>query len=215
MTPCSGEEPAVDVRLNFVNRSADTNEQQVVIFQKNLATGYCVTAVAWTVIQHCGQGENHPFVYPTAMQVAAGDSYGNYTRRLEARPGDAFEVVQTSSGDTLSRSGNATYPTEVQVANKLPEGAISAHAYKDGRLLAVKPSVAPQQVAAFEFQPTIWIGAVSHVVQGQVMGSKILDQINTEISLLGIASADIVMTGGGSGQNAQPLAFILRNIVWA
>ena len=31
-----------------------------------------------------------------------------------------------------------------------------------------------------------------------------MSSINTEISLLGIAGADIVMTGGGSGPDAKP-----------
>jgi hypothetical protein len=65
----------------------------------------------------------------------------------------------------------------------------------------------------FEFKPTIWIGVASQIVQGQVMDSAIISNINTEISLLGIASADIVMTGGGPGANSTPFAFNLENIV--
>jgi hypothetical protein len=70
-------------------------------------------------------------------------------------------------------------------------------------------------MAAFQFQPTIWIGAVSQVTQGQVMNSAIVDQVNTELSLLGLASADIVMTGGGPGKSSQPFSFSLQNVVWA
>ena len=71
----------------------------------------------------------------------------------------------------------------------------------------------PWQKAVFEFKPTIWIGVASQVVQGQVMNSAIISNINTELSLLGIASADIVMTGGGPGANSTPFAFNLENIV--
>ncbi len=46
------------------------------------------------------------------------------------------------------------------------------------------------------------------------MNSAIVSEINTELSLLGIASADIIMTGGGAaGQGAQPFVFNLENIV--
>ncbi|MBT9441299.1 MAG: hypothetical protein IV087_05435 [Acidovorax sp.] len=45
------------------------------------------------------------------------------------------------------------------------------------------------------------------------MNSAIISNINTELSLLGIASADIVMTGGGPGANSTPFAFNLENIV--
>jgi hypothetical protein len=36
--------------------------------------------------------------------------------------------------------------------------------------------------------------------QGRMMNSPIISQINSELSLLGISSADIVMTGGGPGK---------------
>jgi hypothetical protein len=67
----------------------------------------------------------------------------------------------------------------------------------------------------FTFKPTIWIGVASQVEPGDVIDSAILSEINTEISLLGIVSADIVMTGGGTGPNATPFAFTLQNIVMA
>jgi hypothetical protein len=205
----------VDIQLNFINQSADANNSQIVIFQKNLATGYEDIAVAWKVIQYCGFGENHPFTCPTTMQVSVSDSYGNYQPKLHAQPGDAFQVSLTGSGDTLTRSGKPNYPTEVQVDNNLPQDAISATIFKDGTLLAIKRGIAPGQMAAFAFKPTIWIGAVSQVMQGQVMDSAIVENVNTELSLLGLASADIVMTGGGPGLNSQPFAFTLQNIVKA
>jgi hypothetical protein len=212
----SMEEPTVDIQLNFINQSADASQSQIVIFQKNVSSGFNELSVAWKVIQYCGHGDNHPFVYPMGMQVSSSDSYGNFTPQLNAQPGDAFQVALTSSGDTLSKLlVPSTYPTEVQVQNNLAQGAIGASIYKDGRLLATKTSVAPGQMAAFEFEPTIWIGAVSEIVQGQVMNSAVVEQVNTELSLLGIGSADIVMTGGGPGQYAQPFAFSLQNIRWA
>jgi hypothetical protein len=86
---------------------------------------------------------------------------------------------------------------------------------RPGRLLATKAGIAPGQKALFQFNQTIWIGVVSQVVQGEIMNSAITSNINTEFSLLGIASADIVMTGGGSGANSTPFTFNLANIVMA
>jgi hypothetical protein len=101
------------------------------------------------------------------------------------------------------------------VQNNLQQGVIDARVYKEGALVAIETSIAPQQMAAFQFDPVIWIGAVSQVEQGTVMDSAIVQQLNTLLSLLGIASADIVMTGGGSGPDSQPFAFTLQNIVAA
>ncbi len=203
----------MDIALNFINNSNDANNSEVVIFQKNVATNFDELAVAWQVIRYCGQGDNHPFTFPMTMYVGASDSYDNYTPQLEAQNGQLFQMALTTSGDRLVAFGGGTSSKEVQVLNSLPKGAINASIYKNGKLLAKKTSIAPQQKAVFEFKPTIWIGVASQIVQGQVMDSAIISNINTELSLLGIASADIVMTGGGPGANSTPFAFNLENIV--
>jgi hypothetical protein len=205
----------MDIQLNFINNSNDQNNSEVVIFQKNVATNFDEMAVAWQVIRYCGQGDNHPFSFPTSAQVAASDSYGNYTPQLDAQHGQLFQMALTTSGERLVPSGSATSAKEVQVLNNLPKGAINASIYKAGKLLAIKTSVAPQQKAVFEFKPTLWIGVASQIVQGQVMNAAILSSINTQLSLLGVASADIVMTGGGTGANTTPIAFHLENVVAA
>jgi hypothetical protein len=46
-----------------------------------------------------------------------------------------------------------------------------------------------------------------------VMNSAIMSCVNTELSLLGIASADIVLTGGGPGRDSSPFQFSLENVV--
>lgn len=201
------------VQLNFVNQSNDANNSQIVIFQKNVASDFEELAVAWRVIKYCGQGDNHPFTFPLGLQVGASDSYGNHTPQLEAQFGQQFQLSLSSSGDRLAPAGYGASSNEVQVINALPRGAINASCYKDGRLLAVKTAIAPQQKAVFGFKPSIWIGVASQIEQGQVMNSAILADIHTEISLLGISRADIVMRGGGAGAGSAPLSFTLENVV--
>jgi hypothetical protein len=205
----------MDIKLNFINDSNDVNNSEIVIFAKNAATDVQETAVAWLVIQNCGKGDNHPFVYPMATQVGASDSWGNYTPLLDAADGQQFSMVRDTSGDVLKYSGQAASAREIEVLNALQQGAINAGIYKRGKLYAQETSIAPQQKAVFKFKPTIWIGVASQVVQGEVMNSAIVSSINTELSLLGIASADIVMTGGGSGPNATPFMFTLANVEYA
>ncbi|MCH8619439.1 hypothetical protein [Undibacterium sp. TS12] len=205
----------MNVSLNFINNSNDTNNSEIVIFQKNVATNFDELAVAWKVIKNCGPGDNYPFTFPVNMTTSASDSYGNHTPQLSANRGQLFSMESTTSGNRLVAAGSGSSPKEVQLLNNLPKGAVNASIYKGGQLLAIKTSIAPQQKALFEFKPTIWIGVASQVVQGQVMNSAIISSINTELSLLGIASADIVMTGGGPGKNATPFAFNLENIQMA
>lgn len=201
------------IRLNFINRSADTNNSSVVIFQQNVAEDFGETAIAWQVIQNCGRLDNHPFTYSTTFQVSASDSYGNYTPQLNASNGQAFDMIQSTSGDILQQSNaQSTSAQEVEVRNNLALGAIGANCYRDGKLFASKTGLAPGQKAVFEFQPRIYIGVVSQVEEGDVMNSAIISQINSEINLFGITSADIVMTGGGPGANSIPFNFTLENI---
>lgn len=201
------------IKLNFINRSSDTNNSSVVIFQQNVAEDFGEIAIAWQVIENCVRLDNHQFVYPLNFQVSASDPYGNFTPQLTAYDGWAFDMVKTSSGDILQLSSvPATSPTEVEVRNQLIQGAINANCYRDGKLLATKTGLAPGQKAVFEFQPRIYIGVFSQIVEGDVMNSAIISQINSEINLFGISSADIVMTGGGRGSSSVPFNFALENI---
>ena len=103
----------------------------------------------------------------------------------------------------------------IELKNSLQRGAVSGYVYRDGSVIAMKSNIAPGQKAVFEFTPTIFIGVASQITQGQIMNSAIISNINTEISLLGLASADIVMTGGGSGANATAFVFSLENVKMA
>ncbi|MFZ6745493.1 hypothetical protein ACO0LC_19890 [Undibacterium sp. JH2W] len=202
----------MSIHLNFINQSNNADNPEIVIFQKNVATNFDELSVAWMLIKNCGIGDNYPFSFSMSMAVGVSDSYGNYSPQLPAQNGQLFSMTLTTSGNQLLATGTGTSSKEVQVLNNLPKGAINASIYRDGKLLATKTSIAPQQKALFGFKPTIWIGAASQVVQGQLMNPAIISSINTELSLLEVASADIVMTGG-TGHNSTPLSFNLRNVV--
>lgn len=204
-----------DIKLNFINQSNDQNNSEIVIFQHNVATDFDEIAVAWKVIKNCGIGDNHPFVYPMLTQINASDSYGNMTSLMNATVGDEYHMVLAASGDELRYKGPGVNSKEITIANDLEKGTIDANCYKDGKLLATKTGILPGQKAAFQFTPNLYIGVASQIEEGQVMNSAILSDINTELNLLGIASADIVMTGGGTGPTASPFQFELENVVMA
>lgn len=203
------------IKLNFIDRSNDCNNSDIVFYQKNVATEYDSLAVAWKVIRNCGVGCNHPFTYPMTMEVSTSDSWGNYTPRLTATNGNLYHVTQAPSGSELSYKGPGTSTKEVQVQNDLIRGAINACIYKAGRLLALKTAIAPAQKAVFQFKPTLFAGVASQIEQGEVMDSAIMTSVNTELSLQGVASAEIVLTGGGPGSRSTCFQFRLENVVMA
>ncbi len=204
-----------DIKLTLINKSNDVNNSEIVIFQKNVATDFEELAVAWQVVKNLGQGWSHSFTYPATWAAGASDNDGNQSPLKAVKPGQQLNVVQTPHGHDLVMGSPATAPQEIGISNQLPQGAINAGIYKNRKLLAVKTTVAPGQKAVFAFKPTIFIGVVSEVAEGDVMDSAVISDINTEISLLGIASADIVMTGGGTGPDAVPFAFNLENVQMA
>lgn len=198
----------MDIKLTYRNNSNDAANSSIVIFQKSVTADYDELAVAWKVIKNCGTGEFHPFRYPMAMQVACGDNDGNYTSLMDAVNTNVFSLSSSSSGNQLALTTDTCSSKEVDVRNDLVYGAIQAGVYKDNRLLALKTNISPGEKAGFQFKPTIWVGVVSGVEEGDVMNSAVMSDINTEISLLGIASADIVLTGGDN----NPYRFGLENV---
>ena len=200
------------IALRLINQSADLNNSSILIYQKNVATNFDELFVAWRVIDNLGSGWVHPFQYDLNLQVSAADSWGNFVPQQDSADGQLWTVNRDGSGDQLKPTGPANSASEVQVLNGLEQGAISACIYRSGQLLSKKTGVAPGQKAVFVFKPTIWIGVVSQVEQGQLLDAAILSNVNTQLDLRNIASADIVMSGGGPGKNSRPFGFALQNV---
>jgi len=203
----------MDIKLRLVNYTHDVNDSNVVIFQQNVAEGFDELAVAWRVVRNLGLQCIHPFTYPLEFTIGAGDSWGNVTPQFAATVGERWEMVRDHTGDVLKICAEpARSYEEIELMNGLVKGGISARIYRDGKLLAQKTNVSPGQKAVFKFLPRIYLGVVSEVDEGDVMNSAILQDLNSEINLLGVRNADIVMTGGGAGPKATPFEFNLANI---
>lgn len=203
-----------EIELNFINRSKDTSNEQVVIFQRNLSDIGDNKVVAWHVIPSFDYGREHPFTIPMELQVDASDAEGHHTARFSAMPGQAFDMVKEAEGYVLKRSTHAAgNPGEVEIRNKLERGPINANVYRGNRLLGTKSDLPPGQKAVFQFTKSIHIGCSSEAAEGDLLDLKRLAENTCEINMLEISSADIVMTGGGPSQPPQPIAFHIENEV--
>jgi hypothetical protein len=197
----------MDINLTFINNSNDANNSQVVIFQKNVASTM-ETAVAWNILQ-VGRNDRRQLTFSQNMDAGVQDSFGAVSIQQPVQNGQQLSLVSTDDGAALT-ADVATNHQQVVIKNGLQEGSIDAQIYKDGKLLAMQSGVAPQQQVAFSFGNTIWIGMIQDSIQeGGVLTSTVLSDINTEISLLGITSADIIITGGGPGPDSTPFKFTL------
>lgn len=207
--------PADSIELKFINMSNDRNNSDILIFQKNEIPGLNELPLAWKVIRNCGRDWSHTIIYTAAMTVAVTDASGNHSPQLPAVAGDTFELYRDSSGHQFRETGLNNTPQALQFSNKLASGNMNAFVYRSGSIVASKKNIAPGQAALFMFKPTIYIGVASQVTTGETVREAIVSQVNTEISLFGIRSADIVMTGGGTGTNAVPYVFTLQNVQMA
>ncbi len=200
----------MDIEITFINNSNDMNNSEIVIFQKNAATNFDEIAIAWTVIKNCGRNWSHKFTYPMSFDVAAADSYGNVSDLQTTTYGQKWDLIRSNSGEILQLSTeDAGNSNEIVIENALPIGSIDAQIYKAGKLFASKTGVSPSEKAVFEFKPEIYVGVVSQINEGESINSAILSNINQKFSLLGLTSANLIMTGGGVGPNATPFEFEL------
>ncbi len=202
-----------NIKLNFINNSNDANNSQIVIFQQSVAEDFKPNPVAWKVIRECGPGMNHPFVYESDLMICANDAFGNFTPKQSAQEGQAFEMVHSPTGCILQPADYPARDHTIEIANHLERGVIGMHFYRNGKLLSTRVGMPPGQKGMLAFRPSLHIGVVSEMAEGDMMDDAILEQIKTEISLQGIISADIVMTGGGAGEDAAPFSFRIENII--
>lgn len=201
-----------DIRLTFVNKT-NLNNSDITIFQKNETPDIDHFAVAWHVLKDPNSGSRHEFNFPSNITINVESPSGTaITPAISTQAGELLSVEHTTSGDTLSYAAPSPSSEEVQLRNDLQTGAINANIYKDGKLLAKKTEIPPGGKAAFKFNPSIWIGVSSNIEEGDMINASTLSDTCTELNLLGICSADIVMTGGGVGPDAEPYQFKLENI---
>lgn len=204
----------MNIALRFINRSNDCGNSEVVLFQRNVIPEFDELAIAWRVIRFCGRDCIHPFTYSTDVEIALSDDHGNFSPRKSAASGSRIVVAAHPGGrPRLATSSDGALHSDIEVVNQLGRGAVNVNAFVAGHLMAAKTAVAPGQKALFQFAPVLWIGVGSQIEESRALASAVISSANAPFELNGIASADIVMTGGGSGDSAQPFRFELENVV--
>ncbi|SIR42520.1 hypothetical protein SAMN05880566_112159 [Janthinobacterium sp. TND4EL3] len=205
------ESTHMNIKLNFINRSNEAGNTQIAIFQKNVASASNDLPMVWTVIASRGINDTQPLMWP--LQIP--DDHLGFSFQPKVEPTQHQLTAQDKPDVAGLPMTVGTQALEVKVIDRLSRGALSADIYRSGRLLASTQDDEACQSTAHADEPAILLGAVTGMTAGEAASTALLSQVNTELSLLGIASADIVMTGGGSGPSPTPLSFHLENIVLA
>lgn len=202
------------VKLRFLNQSRVVRSTDVVIFQKNKIWKTQPNIVPWKVIQNCTANHYHPLEYTDELKVSIGDSWGNFSLPQVVEPNTHYEVVKLPIGRRFQKANQQFRDVRgLTIKNNLHRGAISVNVYRNGRLVAQDPVVIPGQQSFFAFDPILYIGAVSNIQEGIVHHSAVMSSVNTQLSLLGVRSTDIVMRDSDRRQSSlQPFSFSLENV---
>jgi len=202
----------MEIKLTFINQSSDQNNVDVVFFQKNRAS-FNGEAVAWKVLKNNENGWGTQFNFSTDFLVSVQDSDGAPTPQLAATLGDKFVVEMNDSKFSLMSAGKGSNPEQITIQNDTPNQTINALLYNEEQLIACQDGGAPGQTATFELNSFLWMGVCSNIDQGQIMSAAVVQDFNGKVLLDGVASADIVLYGGGSGPDKTPYRFDLENVV--
>lgn len=195
----------MDIEITFVNNSQDMNNSSVVIFQKNVATDFNELAIAWKVIKNCGRNWSHKFSYPMSYDI----SISNTTQQLLAEYNATYKAVD-ENGRTLLTKNNRVGGNEKNyiLENDLPFEIVDADVYKDGKLIAKVPHVAPQQKAVIEIPETLlYIATVNfNIDEGDILPADFVTSKNhTALNLEGYKNAVIEHTTDENGHSIYTL----------
>jgi hypothetical protein len=147
------------------------------------------------------------------MDINMVDWHANHSERQAAYQGNVFHIVPHRYGKRLTAMPHDGHPTEIWVENRLNRGAVHVNLYRSGCLVAQQRNVIPQQWAKFDLLHRIYVAVMPGVRQGEAIPPEFLSAHVMEFCLYGIVSADIVMLGGGQGENAAALSFKMTNVV--
>ena len=95
-----------NIKLNFINKSNDTNSSNIVIFQKNVATDFNEFATAWKVIKNI-PGDVQSFKYPQHTDISTSKD----------------KTLTTPSVDTKNKKTSQSTPKlYIGVVSQMDEG---------------------------------------------------------------------------------------------
>lgn len=195
------------IRLRVINNSSN-NDLNVLLFQKNQAVDFATSAVAWTVLSNLDISQNRTVIFGSELRMGY-KKIDTLSETIVCTPG---QQIIANEDFTMGYNGSSDNVNEIEIiSNVFTLAAITGRLHRSNRLLMQSDLLDNGSIGYFGIRPTLWIGVVTGVNQGDIIGEEILTQINTELSLLGIASADIVISGG---TEATPYNFTLQNIVF-
>jgi hypothetical protein len=194
------------VVLTVLNRRRDGAASQLVLFKMNSAAA-ANPVLAWKVLR-CAAGRPARVVVPFSQQVGVFNPRGAHAGLESASAGECFQVadratVSGAAAPLLSRGQRAAIgPNMVGVHNGTSDGVLDVVLYKDGRPLYREAALAPGGTMVFEVLPYLHAALCTGVAEGAVLDAATVAAA-TRISLLGLKSADLILTGAAGEEKIK------------
>ncbi len=187
----------MSINLNFINKTGEMGQAQLVIYQKQVNPDFNRRLIAWQVIEFSGQEGSNTITYTDRLEISILDPGGIHSPRYPVSPGFLYHVTRSEPGapHSLNYGGPATREGEIQILNSLNRGAMDICCHRSGSLLAKWHDLIPMQRAIFQFEPTLCIVIVpgGRVDAGEVLDEEILSHGVTELPLNGLKRVDLVL----------------------
>lgn len=191
----------------------NVNPPDVVIYQRE-ESEETDSAIAWHVIKNCGYGNYHPVFFSVHPELSVSDGYGNYMYPRAVSGGDELLLTVGSAGNKqLDRRMGRVPANKVKLVNGLGMGCVHVHLLRKGKASHSRFNVSPGESAVFTLSNKIYVSTARVMSSGGLLSEGDMAATSTELSLYGVASADVYMTGGGPGPNAKGFSFSMENVV--
>ena len=223
----AGEGAALElapVVLTFINQRSDGSALRLVLFKPNATVSGAAdpagAPLAWKVVR-CAPKQQSRATYPFSQQLAVFAPDGPHGSMQEARAGQRFYIDRSGvlQRDTSLAAAPVAANT-VPVHNATQAQRLDVLLYKDGRPLCRSSGLAPGESTLFDVLPTLYmaIDSAPHSAGGRTgatLSSAVhdiaeggtVDAVSaasaTPIILLGLKSADIIVSGTASNSSLR------------
>lgn len=202
-----------EISFSIDNRSENVDPVHIVIFQKNgpLGNGSLPVALESYTLHRFSKTE---FKIDPHLVITASLPDHKELRSIAVKLGQEVWVEGEKGKIKLSLAPVSHNPAgTVGVVNNSQNDDVSIDLCRGLHPLMRREGLIQTYAVVYNVVEDFWIGVTKELLPvGSVLSADVLAEVNTEISYLGISSATIVLTGGGSGPAAQPYEFVLENI---
>lgn len=194
--------------IQFVNKSMSTAPVDVVFFEPARFFDSQTMRNPFLFIQQCPYDFTHPFLFENSLQLGLRDQYGNYTPQVTVKDGSRYSIRLISGKVQLVQEANE-HAADVEIFNELPQGSPDIILRRGRVITAWRSGLAPGEFYSFRLPDEFYARKISGIQQARRLVQLEMDGYSTLIRLNGVANAELLLTGGGTGVQAQKYVFTL------